>query len=192
MFIANLKERAALFENRTFLYFTLSGLFATFGNGLNYIALSWLAYSQTNSIRGVALLMFFLWMPSILFAPFLGVLADKYNRKMQIVVSNLVRGLVLVFWVMLWQLGIEIDLMILSALLGIFISFYMPSAVPLIQSIVPKKQLINANATIDMVYELGTIIGMGFSGFILACAGTKETLLIGGIFLLLLVYLILQ
>nr|WP_244428375.1 MFS transporter [Bartonella birtlesii] len=182
MFIANLKERAALFENRTFLYFTLSGLFATFGNGLNYIALSWLAYSQTNSIRGVALLMFFLWMPSILFAPFLGVLADKYNRKMQIVVSNLVRGLVLVFWVMLWQLGIEIDLMILSALLGIFISFYMPSAVPLIQSIVPKKQLINANATIDMVYELGTIIGMGFSGFILACAGTKETLLIGGIF----------
>ncbi|WP_273717531.1 MULTISPECIES: MFS transporter [Bartonella] len=182
MFVANLKERAALFENRAFLYFTLSGLFATFGNGLNYIALSWLAYNQTSSIRGVALMMLFLWAPSILFAPFLGVLADKYNRKMQIITSNLVRGLVIVGWVMLGYFGMEIDLMILSALLGIFISLYMPSAVPLIQSIVPKKQLINANATIDMVYELGTIIGMGFSGFILACAGTKGTLLIGGIF----------
>ncbi|EJF83321.1 MFS transporter [Bartonella rattimassiliensis] len=182
MFAANLKERAALFENRTFFYFTLSGLFATFGNGLNYIALSWLAYNQTSSIRGVALLMFFLWIPSILFAPFWGVLADKYNRKILIIISNFVRGLVLVAWVILWQLGIEIDLMILSTLLGVFISFYMPSAIPLIQSIVPQKQLINANATIDMVYEFGTIIGMGLSGVILACLGTKGTLLIGGIF----------
>nr|WP_246257408.1 hypothetical protein [Bartonella gabonensis] len=81
MFVANLKERATLFENRTFLYFTLSGLFATFGNGLNYIALSWLAYHQTNSIRGVALMMLFLWTPSILFAPIFGILADRYNRK---------------------------------------------------------------------------------------------------------------
>lgn len=184
MFVANLKERAALFENRTFLYFTLSGLFATFGNGLNYIALSWFAYNQTNSIRGVALMMLFLWAPSIIFAPIFGILADKYSRKMQIIISNLVRGLVIVGWVILWHWGIEIDLMILSALLGIFISFYMPSAIPLIQSIVPKKQLVNANATIDMVYELGMIIGMGLSGFILSYAGTKGALLIGGIFLI--------
>ncbi|WP_273787443.1 MFS transporter [Bartonella grahamii] len=182
MFTSNLKERIALFENRTFLYFTLSGLFATFGNGLNYIALSWLAYNQTGSIRGVALMMLFLWTPSIIFAPILGILADKYNRKTQIIISNLVRGLVIVGWVMLWHFGIEIELMVLSALLGIFISFYMPSAISLIQSIVLKEQLINANATIDMIYELGTIAGMGLSGLILSYAGTKGTLLIGGIF----------
>lgn len=184
MFVANLKERAALFENRTFLYFTLSDLFATFGSGLNYIALAWFAYHQTNSIRGVALMMLFLWAPSIIFAPILGILADKYNRKAQIIISNLVRGLVSVGWVMLGHWGIEIDLMFLSALLGIFISFYMPSAVPLIQSIIPKKQLVNANATIDMVYEFGTIVGMGLSGFILSYAGIKGTLLIGGMFLI--------
>ncbi|MET3590318.1 MFS family permease [Bartonella silvatica] len=182
MFASSLKERVALFKNRTFLYFTLSGLFATFGNGLNYIVLSWLAYGQTGSIRGVALLMFFLWMPSIIFAPIFGVLADKYNRKMQIIFSNIVKGLVIMGWVILGQFGIEIELIFLSALLGILISFYMPSAISLIKTIVPKKQLINANATIDMVYELGTIIGMGLSGFILSYVGTKGTLLTGGIF----------
>ncbi|WP_375654694.1 MFS transporter [Bartonella sp. AA83SXKL] len=182
MFTSNLKERIALFENRTFLYFTLSGLFATFGSGLNYITLSWIAYNQTGSIRGVALMMLFLWTPGIIFAPIFGILADKYNRKTQIIISNLVRGLVIVGWVMLWRFGIEIELMVLSALLGIFIPFYMPSAISLIQSIVLKEQLINANATIDMVYELGTIVGMGLSGFILSYAGTKGTLLIGGIF----------
>lgn len=180
MLITELKERIRLFDNRTYLYFTLSGFFATLGNGLNYIALSWFAYSQTNSIKGVAMMMFFIWMPSILFAPVFGTLADRYNRKVQIVISNLVRGLAVVSWVILWHFGIEIELMVLCALLGIFISLYMPAAIPLIQSIVPKEKLINANATIDMVYELGTIIGMGLSGFILAFVGMKGTLLTGG------------
>ncbi|EJF86027.1 MFS transporter [Candidatus Bartonella washoeensis] len=72
--------------------------------------------------------------------------------------------------------------MVLSALLGIFISFYTPSAVPLIQSIVAKEHLINANTTIDMLYELCAILGMGLSRFILSYAGIKGTFLIGGIF----------
>ncbi|ADP10480.1 major facilitator family transporter [Erwinia sp. Ejp617] len=180
MLVSELKERLALFNNRTYLYFTLSGLFATFGNGLNYIALSWFAYNQTNSISGVAMMMFFIWMPGIIFAPVFGIMADRYSRKAQIVVSNLVRGIVVVGWVVLWHFGIKIELMLLCALLGIFISFYMPSAVPFIQSIVPKENLVSANATVDMVYEFGTIAGMGTSGFILVYAGIEGALMAGG------------
>ncbi|EOF6510128.1 MFS transporter [Salmonella enterica] len=181
MFRAEVKERLALFENKNFFLFTVSGLFATFGNGLNYIALSWLAYNKTDSVKGVAIMMFCIWMPSILFAPLFGLLADRYNRKAQIIISNLVRGIVIVAWVLMWEMNIEPDLMILCSLLGVFISFYMPSAVPFIQSIVSEEDLVSANATIDMVYEFGTIVGMGLSGFILAVVGIKGTLLIGGI-----------
>lgn len=180
MLVSELKERIALFDNKNYLYFTLSGLFATFGNGLNYIALSWFAYNQTNSISGVAMMMFFIWMPSIIFAPVFGTLADRYSRKAQIVISNLVRGVVVVGWVILWYFGIKIELMILCALLGVFISFYMPSAVPFIQSIVPEDKLVSANATVDMVYEFGTIAGMGISGFVLAYAGIEGALMAGG------------
>ncbi len=181
MLSAELRERVSLFKNRNFLFFTISGLFATFGNGLNYIALSWLAYTKTNSIEGVAIMMFCIWMPSIVFAPLFGLLADLYNRKAQIVISNFVRGVVVVAWVLLSEMGIDIGIIVLCSLLGIFISFYMPSAVPFIQSIVPKKDLVSANATIDMVYEFGTIVGMGVSGVILTVAGIKGTLLIGGV-----------
>jgi len=181
MFKVEAQERLALFKNRNFLFFTLSGLFATFGNGLNYIALSWLAYSQTNSIGGVAMMMFCIWMPSIVFAPLFGLLADRYDRKTQIVISNLVRGVVVVAWVMLWHYHVQLSLMLLCSLIGIFISFYMPCAVPFIQEIVPKKSLVSANSTIDMVYEFGTIVGMGWSGFMLAIVGIKGTLFIGGV-----------
>ncbi|GAB5038924.1 hypothetical protein QVL58_03290 [Bartonella henselae] len=109
-------------------------------------------------------------------------MAGKENRKMQIVISNLVRDLMIVEWVIFWQFGIKIELMFLSAFLGVFISFYMPLAIFLIQTIISREHMVNANATIDMVYELSIIIGIGLSGFTLVYAGTKGTLLIDGIF----------
>lgn len=180
MLLAEFKNRIALFKNKNFLYFTLSGFCATFGNGLTYIVLSWFAYNRTNSIQGVALMMFCIWMPSILFAPLFGYFADRYDRKVQIILSNLVRGSAIIAWILLWQLSIHIDLMVLCTLLGIFVSFYMPCAIPFITSIIPKEDLVKANATIDMVYEFGTIIGMGTSGLILYFAGMENTLFIGG------------
>ena len=180
MLVQELKDRITLFENKPYLYFTYSGLCATLGNGLNYIALSWLAYSISDSISGVAMMMFFIWMPSILFAPLFGTMADRYSHKALMMLSNIVRGLAVLIYVALWYRGIESSLMLLCATLGIFISFYMPAAVPFIQSIVPKEKLISANATVDMVYEFGTIIGMGISGVLIATIGMKGTLMTGG------------
>jgi len=184
--LAEIRRRAALFQDRTFLYFTLSGLLATLGNGLNYIALSWLAYTQSGSVSGVAVMMCFLWMPGILFAPLFGVLADKYSRKGLMALSNFVRGLAMAAWVICaWSLHIELPLTGLYAILGVFFSFYMPAAIPFIQSLMPKEKLVDANATVDMIYELGTIIGMGISGFIMLMAGIKGTLFIGGVLFIL-------
>ncbi|EHU8077116.1 MFS transporter [Vibrio cholerae] len=180
MLVQEFKDKVELFENKPYLYFTLSGLFATLGNGLNYITLSWLAYNISDSISGVAMMMFFIWMPSILFAPILGTMADRYNRKALMTISNIARGIAVVAYVVLWHQDIHIDLMFLCAIIGVFISFYMPAAVPFIQSIVPKEKLLRANATIDMVYEFGTIIGMGISGILITTLGIKNTLMTGG------------
>lgn len=180
MLVEELKDRIALFANKPYLYFTLSGLCATLGNGLNYIALSWLAYKISDSISGVAMMMFFIWMPGILFAPVFGSMADRYSRKKMMIVSNIVRGISVLGYVILWHQGLQPELMLLCAVLGVFVSFYMPAAVPFVQSIVGKENLISANATIDMVYEFGAIIGMGISGVLIVTFGMKGALMTGG------------
>ena len=180
MLVQEFKDRVELFENKPYLYFTLSGLFATLGNGLNYIVLSWLAYNISDSISGVAMMMVCLWMPSILFAPILGTMANRYSHKALMTLSNIVRGSAVVCYVILWHQGIQLDLMLLCSILGIFLSLFMPAAVPFIQSIVPKEKLLRANANIDMVYEFGTIIGMGISGVLITTLGIKNTLTMGG------------
>lgn len=185
MIIDELKTRFRLFSIQPYLYFAISGILATLSNGLIYITISWLAYEKMHSISGIALMMFCIWLPTILFGPFFGVCADKYNRKTLMIMSNMVRGLAVIVFVILYYLGLSTNIFVLATCLGIFVSFYMPAAVPMISSIVPENDLMNANATVDMLYELGTIIGMGVSGFLVLYLGLMNTLALGGLLFLL-------
>ena len=130
-------------------------------------------------------MMFCMWLPSILFGPIFGICADRYNRKNLMIMSNMIRGLAIIGFVIIYHLGLPTNIFILTVLLGVFVSFYMPAAVPMISSIVPENDLMNANATVDMLYELGTIIGMGISGFLVLCLGIMNTLALGGLLFLL-------
>lgn len=181
MFVQEITNRSRLFASQPYMCFALSGVLATFGNGLIYITMSWYAFEQTQSVASVALLMFCVWAPSILFGPVFGVCADRYNRKTLMVLSNGVRGVAAIGFAWLLANGHDASIYMLATLLGTFVSFYMPAALPLIAEIVPKKHLVEANATVDMLYELGTIVGMGVSGFLLVYFGVDGTFAVGGV-----------
>lgn len=156
-----MKSRIRIFKCQPYFLFSISGIFATLGNGLIYITISWYAYQQSKSIGSLALLMFFIWMPSIIFGPFFGVCADRYNKKYLLILSNAVRGMAALVFSFLMITNLEPNIYYLASVLGFFVSFYMPAAIPVIKEIVPEDKLVEANATIDMLYEFGTIVGMG-------------------------------
>jgi len=178
--IDEIKDRKRLFKSQPYTLFTLSGIMATFGNGLIYVAMSWYVYQLNNSISGIALLMFCIWMPSIVFGPLFGVCADRFNRKHLLILSNAVRGIAIIGYTYLLFKGYKIDIYYLAVVLGIFVSFYMPAAIPFVKEIVDDKDLISANATVDMLYELGTIAGMGASGILMLKYEALGTFTIGG------------
>lgn len=177
-----IRERFSLFKDQPFLLICISGLLSTFGNGLVYVTTSWFAYEYYNSISGVALMMFFLWAPGIIFSPIFGVCADRFNKKYIIVMSNLVRGISVILFSLTFMYTTQNNIFYLACILGIFVSFYMPAAVPLITNIIPKENFVKANSTVDMIYELGVVSGMGVSGVFIYFFGMFTTLLIGGCF----------
>ena len=180
--ILYLKARLALFRNRAFAFFSMSGITATFGNGLTYIALAWSVQEQHDSLGSMAALMLCLWGPSVVLTPVVGYITDVCNQKFLAFISNFVRALVMMLFpamVATWGQNLLITLALALAL-GIFNSFYGPSAMVLIRKIVSQKDLLYANATIDTIYEFGSIFGMGASGFVIAAVGTTYTVMIGG------------
>jgi len=61
----------------------------------------------------------------------------------------------------------------------------MPAALPLMQEIIDEDQIVNANATVDILYELGTGVGMGISGGLIVWIGSYITMMIGGVLFIL-------
>lgn len=182
MIKTHLQKRLKLFSHKPFRWFVISGILATFGNGLIYVTLSWMVLNDGDSISSQALLMICLFAPSIVFGPFLGVLADRYNRKYQILLSNLVRGiLIFIYLAMSNKHGFQANLFFLAIGLGFFSSLYNPSANVLIREILTKDDLLNANATMDIVYEFGSVFGMAASGVFINFFSYEITLHTGGI-----------
>lgn len=182
MFINDIRKRLDLFKNYSYSFFVMSGVLATLGNGLIYITLSWQIYQNNNTVESLTLLLSCIWLPSVLFGPFFGACADTYNRKYLLIISNSVRGICVVCFSLLYILSYHPSLYILASILGVFVSFYMPAALPLVQEIIDADQIVNANATIDILYELGTGVGIGISGGLIVWLGSHVTMMIGGIF----------
>lgn len=176
------RRRIDLFKNFDFLFFALSGFFATFGNGLNYIALVWSVQNAKESIGAVALLLLCLWGPSIVLAPLIGRITDSTSQRMLTMGSNLARGICLVLCPLYWSQDSLVAPLTVGLCLGFFNSFYGPASMVLVRKIVPPDDLLFANATVDTIYEFGSIFGMGAAGFAVLLLGEPLSLFTGGVF----------
>ncbi|WP_162902461.1 MFS transporter [Facilibium subflavum] len=174
-------NKITLFKDINFSLVCISGFLATFANGLVYISASWYAYSLYHSITGVAIMMLLIWLPGIALSPLYGSCADRYNKKHLVMLSLLVRGISICLFGTLFILKIVVSIFYLAIILGVFVAFYMPAIIPLITKIIPQARFVEANATIDMLYEIGTVSGMGISGILIIAFGINGTLLIGGL-----------
>ncbi|WP_104207475.1 MFS transporter [Coxiella endosymbiont of Rhipicephalus microplus] len=184
--MAFVSKRLQLLSQLSFRWYFVSCLLATFGSGLSYVTLSWLILQVNNSVAAVAILMLCFWLPTVLLGPFLGVIVDGYSRKWLMIGGNAIRGIVLIFFSSYFSHHIASYIIyFLTILLGIGFSVYLPAAIALIREIVILDDLLYANFTIDIAYEMGNVAGMGLAGFFVACLSPAPTILVTGIIFIL-------
>ena len=84
-----------LFINRDFGMLFWGRLVAQVGDGIHYLALTWLVLDLPGSVSTLGILLLVSSRPMVLLAPFTGVLADVWDRKTIVVSMDVVRGLVI-------------------------------------------------------------------------------------------------
>jgi MFS transporter, DHA3 family, macrolide efflux protein len=164
-----IQNRLKLFSNRSFSLYVASCALAMYGNGLTYIIMTWVLMRYQSSVSAVAILMSCFWLPNIVLGPIFGVYVDRLNRKHLLVIANGLRCVILLIFSLVLSRRLN-ALMIygLAFITGTILSLYIPAAMSLVREIVPKSKLLYANATVDIAYELGAVIGMGTAGIVLA------------------------
>lgn len=178
-----LKNRFNIFRNKAFRYYVISCTFAMFGNGLTYITLSWLLAKGSHNVAAISGLMCAFWLPNIILGPIMGVISDRFNKKHIIFICNGLRMLLLTlfFFVLLVHPQSFMAVYLLAFISGTILSLYFPTAIAFVREIVPENELLNANATSNMAYELGALLGMSSSGLFIALFNEQTTLLINAL-----------
>ena len=180
--MSHFQKRFFLLKQSSFFLYMIASFFAAMGNGLGYIAMSWIVVSHHNDVTSMAILMACFWGPNVILGPFAGVLADRLSRKWIIIFSNFVRALIFIFFSFYLRHHFNaITIYCMMFLIGVAFSAFFSSAMAFMRELVAEKNLMYANSAVDIIYEIGNVLGMGCAGLLIAYTSSEIAILINGI-----------
>jgi len=164
-------------RNRNFILTLIANFVSNSGNYLLYIALPVYVYNETGSPLNVALVFVMRHLPSLL-SPLAGTLADSFDRKRLMVVSDVACGVVVLCLLPAQAAGGLWVILIVSLVLPLISQLFMPALVASIPNMVPRGELVRANATVRTVWTLGSVVGSLSGGAIMLLGGISPVVLL--------------
>ena len=177
----------AAFRYREYRLYWIGGAFSNIGMWALIFGRLWLMHSLTESALYLGLVTTSSLGPILLFSVWGGVLADRVNRlKLVLATRALFAALALLNGALIstdvirpWQV------IVLSLLTGILLSFDIPSRQAMLPRLVPRERLVNAIALYSMLFSASSIVGPGFFAPLVNLWGLDGLFyLIGGSYLL--------
>src|SRR5215203_1070860 len=160
-------------RNRSFRQLWLGQVVSQMGDWFNTIALYTIILKLTGSGRDVGLLLVARFLPSFLFGPLSGVVADRFSRRTIMIVSDVLRAIVVLGFLFVRhadQLWIVYALTVLQ--LGLS-TFFEPAKTAAVPSIVSDRELVAANAISSVTWSVMLTLGAAIGGLITGLLGTN-------------------
>lgn len=170
-------------HRKLFLKFLLlwSGeLISVIGSGLTSFGLAIYVFQQTGKASSLALITLFAFVPGLLLSPVAGVLADRYDRRLMMVLGDSLSAIGLVYILLcmyagqakVWQicLGVTIS--------SVFSSLLEPSYRATITDLLTEKQYTKASGLVQAASSAKFLISPIVAGFLLTISDVKLLLII--------------
>jgi MFS family permease len=151
---------------RSFFIIWIGQLVSLVGSQLTGFALGVWVYDQTHSVMLLAITQIAFQAPQIIFSPLAGVLADRWDRRTAMIVSDFGAGLaVLVTAVLYINNRLEPWMVIpINFWMSAFIALMWPAYTASITLLVPKEQYGRANGFVQLGEALTQIAGPALAG----------------------------
>ena len=159
--------------NRNFLLLLAGQFVSQIGDKFHMIALSFWVLKTTGSSAKMGAVLAASLIPSLLLGFFSGAVIDRYNRKMIIVGTDVLRGLIIALFAVLFYLERMnfYVILIMQAALSVNAAFFDPAIPSVIPQIVDEKDLAAANSRHQFVNGFSTIAGAFLGGMLISMFG---------------------
>lgn len=154
--------------NKNICLLISSRIVSNIGNWLNRIAILTLVYELNNSAISMSLVSLAMLIPCLILGPFSGKVADKYNQKYIMMISDLINAL-LVFMIPFFKDYVLIILIAISVI-STFSDVCDNSIVPFL---IKDEDITKVNSINSTVGSMIMVIGPSLSGLIIASIGLK-------------------
>jgi MFS family permease len=167
------KTFSSVRENRALQTYLLSQICRLWAWAALQVAVNWLLYSATRSSEVLAWVNFAYFLPMLIFGLSGGYVADRFNRKKILIITQLIYALLmLVFSFLAAQKANDVWL-IASAYfaVGVVFAHDQPVRQALLMNLIPTNQRINAFCCDMIISTLATMSGFASAGLLVKSLG---------------------
>lgn len=165
---------------KNILLFLSSQTISLFGSSLVQYAMMWHITLTTKS--GVMMTMFILcgFLPTFILSPIAGVWADRYNRKMLIILSDALIAIATVILAIVFMMGYDAIWLffVMAAIRAIGTGIQTPAVGAILPQIVPEDQLTKVNGTYGSLQALNMFVAPMVSAALLTTSSIEVIFLI--------------
>jgi MFS family permease len=160
-------------RHRNFRLFFAGQLISLCGTWMQQVAQSWLIYRLTHSAMLLGFVGFAGQIPSFIIGPLGGYVADRFDRRRTIIVTQTL-SMILAFILAALTLTNEIrewHIFVLAALLGVVNAFDVPVRQSFLVHMVDREDLMNAIALNSSMFNGARVVGPAIAGLLVAAIG---------------------
>jgi MFS family permease len=160
-------------RHRNFRLFFAGQLISLIGTWMQQVAQSWLIYRLTHSALLLGLVGFSGQIPSLIFGPLGGHVADRHDRRRVLVITQSASMVLAAILAGLTLGGVirEWHIFVLAALLGVVNAFDVPVRQAFLVQMVEREDLMNAIALNSSMFNGARIVGPAVAGLLVAAIG---------------------
>jgi len=165
---------------KTFLFIWFGQLISIIGSGLTGFALSVWIFEQTGQATPIALNALFFSLPRVILSPIAGAVADRYNRRIVLILADTGAALsTLAVAIILFSGNLQVwHIYLTTAISSAFSAFQEPAYRASITMLVPKKDLTRAGGIQQIGFAIQSLLTPLIASLLYLSVGLKGVILI--------------
>ncbi len=160
-------------RNPNFKYLWFGSIVSQFGDWFNVIAAAELITRLTNSNVALSYLFLARFLPLFLFSPFAGVLADRFNRKHIMILSDVLRAVTVLGFLWVRDPGDIWYFYLLTVVQFSLSALFTPARGAVLANVVQPGELVAANALDSLTWSTMLALGAFLGGVVAAFFGAE-------------------
>ena len=170
-------------RHRNFRLLLEGALISSSGDFMQNVAQSWLVWHISQSPVAIGVVAFFDTLPRLLVGAVGGAIADRFDRRRVLMITQAAAMIqALIYWLAVEFEVIELwHIAVLAFFLGVVNTINQTSRQSLVNSLVPREELLNAIGLQSSIFNFSKILGPSAAGMIIAFIGVAGCFLVNAI-----------